>query len=635
MTAPPMKPTTPAPIIETIPDELCFRKQWCAWKWEFVNERWTKVPYSPNGGSRHLGGKASTTDPASWASLSDANGYYQHAHLDGIGFVFAADDPYVGVDLDHVRDPESGLIDPWAQAYIDRLVSFTDVSVSQTGIHVLVKGALPPFGRRKGQFEIYQDKRFFTWSGAHLESTPDTIEDRGDVVQAIHAEVFGVRIEREPAGEVTPVNLDDAELLKVMFAAKNGAAIQALWDKTDERGESEGDAALAAHLLSYTGRDVERSDKLGRQSKRVRDKWDSPRGEVTWWRYTLENTLPIIEWTYTPPGPKLGGLHQETMESFHGFDHDERGAPADCAELREHIAELQRENNRLRKNLRETEDMLLDVKANLRVTRQLLFLPALQGKRAAVAVALVDEIGEQRHKRKAATGEVLEAPICTKWIAERAGCSEELTGTYLREFAPTKEDAPPGLFSARNIRGTTERADRVTHEVRAQSVTRTHYELPAAPRIELLKRFLDFERPAAHSKAAKKKASVFDGVKLTVPFEVANWACREHPTAPTGLHTSATCPICHAKGPTHQHPNHPKDVAAMDQENPAPTAEAAPTVVTTSVIGIFPVHALPLMGGGKDGPSERESFPPDEPPPWEPPPDWDERDWPLALVGVS
>jgi putative DNA primase/helicase len=70
--------------------------------------------------------------------------------MHGIGYVFSAEDPYTGIDLDKCRDPETGTIEEWAQEIIISLRSYTEISPSGRGVHIIVRGKLPPEGRRKG-----------------------------------------------------------------------------------------------------------------------------------------------------------------------------------------------------------------------------------------------------------------------------------------------------------------------------------------------------------------------------------------------------------------------------------------------------------------------------------------------------
>src|SRR5206468_7814503 len=101
---------------------------------------------------------------------------YEDGKADGVGIVLG--DGLVGVDLDHCRDPETGAIAPWAQTVIATLDSYTEVSPSGTGLHVLLHGESAISGRRKGPIEMYADGRYFTVTGQHLAGTPTTIETR-------------------------------------------------------------------------------------------------------------------------------------------------------------------------------------------------------------------------------------------------------------------------------------------------------------------------------------------------------------------------------------------------------------------------------------------------------------------------
>ena len=108
------------PQTENIPPELAARPQWVVWKLETPagRDKQTKVPYDAR-----TGGKAASTDSATWATLADALETYVSGRYSGIGFVFSADDPYAGTDLDGCRDPATGAVAPWAPAVLDRLTA--------------------------------------------------------------------------------------------------------------------------------------------------------------------------------------------------------------------------------------------------------------------------------------------------------------------------------------------------------------------------------------------------------------------------------------------------------------------------------------------------------------------------------
>jgi putative DNA primase/helicase len=109
-----------------IPLELRQRPQWVLWKYENRNGKPTKVPYAVNGDY------AKVNEPSTWATFDEALATGQ-----GVGFVFTPEDPYTGIDLDHVRDPETGLVSPEAWDIVRALDSYTEWSVSGTGLHIL------------------------------------------------------------------------------------------------------------------------------------------------------------------------------------------------------------------------------------------------------------------------------------------------------------------------------------------------------------------------------------------------------------------------------------------------------------------------------------------------------------------
>jgi len=257
------------------PVELARRAQWVAWKLtpREGEPKPTKVPYSARTGAL-----ASTTDPSTWSTFEEASAYYVREHLSGVGYVLSADDPYVGVDLDACRDPQSGRIEPWAKAIMKRLNSYTEISPSGTGLRIFIRGELPPHGRRKHKIEVYSQARFLTITGDHVLGYPETIQDRPRELLEWHHEVFGDAPAARQNGHVqrSPVQLADADLLLKARQAENGARFWALWngDYSGYGSQSEADLALLNHLAFWTGPDEPRLDQLFRSSGLMREKWD-------------------------------------------------------------------------------------------------------------------------------------------------------------------------------------------------------------------------------------------------------------------------------------------------------------------------------------------------------------------------
>jgi len=158
---------------ENVPPKLAERPQWVCWRLEERQGKLTKVPYAPDGS------RASSTDLRSWSTFDDALDAYELSGYDGIGFVFSSGDPYVGIDLDNCRDPETGEIAPWAQKIIDRVgEGYIEVSPSGTGVHIIIEGAVRDGGRSRkkvhvdgevvGEVEMYSRGRYFTVTGELL-----------------------------------------------------------------------------------------------------------------------------------------------------------------------------------------------------------------------------------------------------------------------------------------------------------------------------------------------------------------------------------------------------------------------------------------------------------------------------------
>ena len=149
---------------ENIPEELKVRPQWVVWK--AVGEKPDKVPYSARTGR-----KASSTDLMTWSTFEEAQGAYKSGVYAGVGFVFSSGDPFAGVDLDRCVDPKTGEVAVWAREIARYFDSYTELSASGTGIHIIVKGEMP--NRRKDEVEVYSSKRFFTVTGHVLEVDGD------------------------------------------------------------------------------------------------------------------------------------------------------------------------------------------------------------------------------------------------------------------------------------------------------------------------------------------------------------------------------------------------------------------------------------------------------------------------------
>ena len=274
--------------LDKIPDELRKLDQW-------VDCNNVKVPINPR-----IGSHASSTDPRTWSSYEKArdaveNGKYKH-----VGFVFTTNDSYIGIDLDKVRNPDTGEILPWAQSIIDLLDSYTEVSQSGTGIHIIIRGRKPGGRCRTGNVEIYDSGRYFALTGDLLDETHSTIEDRQEQLNSLYAETFGKdddeTLESEPEDDSDLRSIDE----KFNELIDREIALETYERRRTDKGfpsDSEYDQAMANYaraagftyqeaidLITTSWREhgLDKSDKREKKMSR-KDYWERTIGKADAW----------------------------------------------------------------------------------------------------------------------------------------------------------------------------------------------------------------------------------------------------------------------------------------------------------------------------------------------------------------
>ena len=298
--------------LDNIPDELKSLPQWVCWRKMPRDGKTSKLPVNP-----HTGAPASTTDPANWSTYMEVCAAVKRYGCDGIGFVFTKNDPYTGVDLDKCRNPETGVLEPWAQEIVNSIQTFTEVSMSGTGVHCILRGHLPGARCRKGQTEMYDQERYFVMTGNYLDEFPLTIEERQSELETLYAKIFPANKDREdilasrPRPEITH-HLTDDEIIEKACNAQDDGKFRRLWEGDDSGYESrsEADAALCALLAFWTRHDSERIDHLYRQSGLYRDKWE----REDYREDTIAFAIQTVENDYNPNYSGSSSLSEQETE---------------------------------------------------------------------------------------------------------------------------------------------------------------------------------------------------------------------------------------------------------------------------------------------------------------------------------
>lgn len=287
-----------------VPACLRERAQWVCWEYVERDGKPTKCPISPT-----KGGKASSTDPATWGSFEQAVAACQAAGLEGVGFVFSADDPFAGVDLDKCIDPTTGQPKPWARTILDRLDGYSEISPSGAGVKIFVRASKPgprcKTGYEDGAIEMYDRDRFFTTTGQSLHDPPKEVVERQVAVESLYTQIFGAPT-AIPAPKPSPSNngqlhLDDDEIIRLACSSKkSGAKFASLWaGRWNEffNSRSEADSSVVFTLAFYT-KDAGQIDRIFRRSALMREKWDESHGQQTYGAMTIGKALATVTGQY-------------------------------------------------------------------------------------------------------------------------------------------------------------------------------------------------------------------------------------------------------------------------------------------------------------------------------------------------
>lgn len=177
-------------------DALRDERVWVAWD----DEGGRKVPKSPHGGN------ARTNDPSTWGTYAEAESARKRSGFTGVGIMLT--DGYTGIDLDGALDSD-GNVRPWAQGIVDGMESYTEVSPSGTGLHIIAwadRSATGPIGRadhRQG-IEVYNNGRYFTVTGEQVGDygIEDRTERLQDIVRGIFSGISAEQAVRERVGQL-------------------------------------------------------------------------------------------------------------------------------------------------------------------------------------------------------------------------------------------------------------------------------------------------------------------------------------------------------------------------------------------------------------------------------------------------
>lgn len=333
--------------INALPRELRELKQWTFWKKLSRPNGVTKPPCDKSGYSHDctLEKNLLKFEPALKAFLA----VKEKGKVSGIGFAFN-ENGISGIDIDHCID-QAGNLTEAARKIIDRVDSYTEISPSKTGIHILVKGTLPEkyrnlpskgkikgtLGGKSGAFEAYSSGRYFTMTGNVFEGKAKIEERQTELVWFWEVFVKAKQAisqggERETAVIPTPSEVLESlkkpvtenrgspsvltveEILAIAERSRLGESFKKLMlgDLSEQGGdESKADYALMKHLAFFCGKDpVLMEQVFNRSGLATRDKWK----RTDYRQRTIEAAIKATKNTYSPTSKRAD--NQETPEDW-------------------------------------------------------------------------------------------------------------------------------------------------------------------------------------------------------------------------------------------------------------------------------------------------------------------------------
>lgn len=136
------------------------------------------------------------------SSFENAQQSLEDNRLEGLTYIQTEADPFVFVDGDDVRDPDTGDVHPAFVAVLEQLgLTYADVSTSGSGVHAYYRGTLPedettatweiddePFGANEDvpAVELYSGKHVCVTTGDHVAGTPTEVAPwNGEVLRPL------------------------------------------------------------------------------------------------------------------------------------------------------------------------------------------------------------------------------------------------------------------------------------------------------------------------------------------------------------------------------------------------------------------------------------------------------------------
>lgn len=292
-------------MFENIPREMRVHRQWLNWSYAEIDGKITKPPLNP-----HNGTLASVVEPAHASTYDHVLRNVTDRRCTGIGFVLTPADPYTIIDLDG-KD-----MTPEKIAFFENIIkefdSYTEISPSGNGVHIIVYGHLPRGIKRKG-VEIYSRDRYMTMTGNVVVNKP--IKHAQFKLETLFREIGGYDDDVSTGVADKEQTVTDEQLIELCAKGATGDDFRSLWAGSflHHPSQSEADQHLMNLIAFYTDNRAQcirvfRTSALGKRDKANRDdymRWTVNKAfdqklDTEFLRDALKRTQAIVA---APPEP--------------------------------------------------------------------------------------------------------------------------------------------------------------------------------------------------------------------------------------------------------------------------------------------------------------------------------------------
>lgn len=258
-----------------VPAVLKSTGQWLIWRLETKPgaKKPAKMPYYASG-KRRTGQQGSDSDRAALVTFDEAKAAMVARKADGIGFAFLPGDGFIGIDIDHAVDLETGEISQRAQRIIAACDSYAEWSPSGKGFHIYVLGKTDTAKDNGIGVEMFCERQFFTVTGKQLAGTPAEVKSiTASVLKRLHktiADAKGGFADKPAPVAASPIADERAKIRSALDAIDPGVSYEpwlqigmalhaelgeegfAIWDTWSARSDKyPGSEGLRGHWRSF------------------------------------------------------------------------------------------------------------------------------------------------------------------------------------------------------------------------------------------------------------------------------------------------------------------------------------------------------------------------------------------------